>query len=88
MAKKLKNVALKQKKTESEVRRIILDKYFKKVDLKKLKRESCRKNFVLGMKTLPRTIRKDQDIRLCMIPEKAGKSISELVIKAVLYFEP
>ena len=85
LAKKLSSLAKAQKKAESEVLRGILDAYLKNIDNKGLSYEPLRKLSPIGLKTLPRTIRKDQDRKLREIAEKTGRKISELVREAVRY---
>ncbi len=82
-AKSLKNLAKKQRKSESEVLRQILDAYLRNIESKGLPYEPFRKLAVKGYKIMPRTIRKDQDMKLREIAEKIGRSISELVRVAV-----
>ena len=48
--------------------------------------EPFRKLSPVGLKTLPRTIRKDQDTRLREIAERTGRKMSELVREAVEKF--
>ena len=83
LAKKLTNLAKKEKKTESEVLRHIIDAYLKKTGRKKLKYEPCKKFSPVGLKVMPRTIRKDQDAEIRKIAEKTGRPISEIVREAV-----
>lgn len=83
LVRKLKGVAEKQVKTESEVLRQILDKYLKK---RKVSYKPYLKTPPRGLKTLPRTIRKEQDKELRKMSEKSGRGISELVREAVEEF--
>jgi len=83
LTEKLKNTAEKQGKTESEVLRQILDVYLKDIEKKKLTYKPFRKLSPSGLKTLSRTIRKDQDKKLREIAGKTGRKISELVREAV-----
>jgi predicted DNA-binding protein len=85
-AQKLRNLAKKEKKTESAALRIVLDAYFKDIDKKGLSCEPYRKFSPIGLKVLPRTIRKDQDARLRKLMEKTGRKISELAREAVEVF--
>ena len=86
LAKKLGNLARKGGKTESETLRGILDAYFQHIKRKGLIYEPLRKTSPVGLKVLPRTIRKDQDVRLRELAEKTGRKISELVREAVESF--
>ena len=86
-AKKLKNLARKEKKTESEVLRHIIDDYLKKTKEKKPKFEPFRKFSPVGLKTLPRTIRKEQDAKIRKLAEETGRPISEIVRDAVERFK-
>lgn len=82
-AKKLKNLAKKQKKSESEVLRKILDGYLQDIESRGLPYEPFRKLSFAGFKVLPRTITKEQDRKLRGIAEKTGRSINELTREAV-----
>ena len=55
-AQKLRNLARKQGKTESETLRDMLDTYFKEIETKGLPFEPYRKILPLGMKILPRRL--------------------------------
>jgi len=83
LVKKLGNLAKKDGKTESEILRKILDAYFKDIEKKGLPFEPLRKFSPVGLKVLPRTIRKEQDAKLRELCEKTGRKISELVREAV-----
>jgi len=85
LIKKVKDLAEKNAKTESEVLRRILDVYFENIK-KNLPYEPLRKTSPVGLKVLPRTIRKDQDAKLRELTEKTGRKISELVRQAVEIF--
>ena len=85
-AKKLKYLARKQKKSESEVLRKVLDFYLKDIKTKGLPLEPYRKISPLGMKVLPRTITVEQDRKLREIAEKTGRRISELAREAMKDF--
>jgi len=85
-AEKLKNTAEKQRKTESEVLRQILDVYLQNIKKKRLNYEPLRKISPVGLKTLPRTIRKAQDRKLREIARKTSRKISELVREAIEEF--
>ncbi|MFH1519228.1 MAG: ribbon-helix-helix domain-containing protein [Candidatus Omnitrophota bacterium] len=85
-ARKLSKLAEKQGTTESEVLRHILDVYLKGIDKRGLPYEPFRKFSPVGLKTMPRTIRKEQDLKLREIAEKTGRKISELVREAVHEF--
>ena len=82
-AQKLRNLAKKQRKSESGTLRQVLDAYLKKIGLKGLTFEPYRKISPLGMKALPRTITIEQDRKLREIAEKTGRKISELAREAV-----
>ena len=86
LAKKLGNLARKGGKTESEILRGVLDAYFQHIGRKGLIYEPLRKTPPVGLKVLPRTIRKEQDVRLRELTEKTGRKISELVREAVKNF--
>ena len=86
LAKKLKDLAKKEGKLESAALRKILDAYFKDIEKKGLPYEPLRKTSPVGLKLLPRTIRKEQDIKLMELTEKTGRKISELVRDAVESF--
>lgn len=86
LARKLGNLAKKEGKTESEVLRKILDAYFQYIKRKGLFYEPLRKTPSVGLRVLPRTIRKEQDARLRELCEKTGRKISELVREAVKIF--
>ncbi len=83
LAQKLKNTAEKQVKTESQVLRQILDKYFKKIKKRGLLYKPYMKTPPKGLITLPRTVSKEQDRELREIAKKTGRGISELVREAV-----
>ena len=86
-AQKLANLAKKQGKAESTALRTILDAYFKNIEKRGLPYEPYRKFSPIGLKVLPRTIRKEQDTRLRELMEKTGRKISELAREAVdIYF--
>ena len=86
LAGKLGNFAKKGGKTESEILRGILDAYFQNIGKKSPPCEPLRKTSPVGLKVLPRTIRKEQDARLRELTEKTGRKISELVREAVENF--
>lgn len=86
LIKKLENLAEKQGKTESEVLRQILDAYFQDIEKEGLPCEPLRKFSPVGLKVLPRTIRKEQDTKLRGLIEKTGRKASELVREAVESF--
>lgn len=86
LASKLGNLAKKEGKTESEVLRWMLDAYFQDIDNKGPPYEPLRKTPPVGLKVMPRTIRKGQDARLRELCEKTGRKISELVREAVESF--
>ena len=85
-AQKLKNLAKKQKKSESGALRKALDAYLKDIEAMGLLFEPYRKISPLGMKALPRTITIEQDRRLREIAERTGRKISELAREAVEVF--
>jgi predicted DNA-binding protein len=87
LVKKLGNLAKKEGKTESAVLRKILDVYFRDIEKKGLPYEPLRKFSPVGLKVLPRTIRKEQDAKLRELCEKTGRKISELVREAVESFD-
>lgn len=60
-----------------------MDAYLKYIESKGLPYEPFRKLSPLGLKILPRTIRKEQDAKLREIAEKTGRKISELVREAM-----
>jgi predicted DNA-binding protein len=86
LVKKLRNFVGKEGKTESEVLRKMLDVYFKYIDKKGLPLEPLRKTSPVGLKFLPRSITKKQDVKLRGLVEKTGRKISELVREAVESF--
>ncbi len=86
LAKKLGNLARKMNTTESAALRKILDAYFKEIEKKGLPYEPLRKISPVGLKVLPRTIKKDQGEKLRELVEKTGRKISELVRDAVESF--
>ena len=55
----------------------------REIEIKGLPFEPFRKFSPVGLKTLPRTIRKDQDLKLRELAEKTDRKISELVREAV-----
>jgi len=75
-------LAEKKAKTESEILRQMIDVYFANIK-NNLPYEPLRKTSPVGLKVLPRTIRKDQDIKLRELTEKTGRKISELIREAV-----
>ncbi len=79
-------MAKKGGKTESEILRMILDAYFQNIGKESPPCEPLRKTSPVGLKVLPRTIRKEQDARLRELTEKTGRKISELVREAVESF--
>ena len=87
-AQKLKTLAGKKQRTESEVLRGILDSYLKETNGKAVAHEPCRRTPIVGLKTLPRTITKAQDKNLRELSEKTGRGISALVRQATeQYFQ-
>lgn len=80
MAKKQRN---KQERTESAALRLILDAYFEIIKKNGIPNEPLRKISPVGLKVLPRTIRKEQDKRLRKIAEQTGWRLSELIREAV-----
>ena len=64
----------------------ILDAYFHDIGKKGLPYEPLRKTPPVGLKLLPRTIRKEQGVRLLELKEKTGRKLSELVREAVERF--
>jgi len=85
-AVKLKKLANKQGKTESEVLRQILDVYLQDMEKKGLPYEPLRKFSPVGLKLLARTITKEQDVKLRELADKTGRKISELVRAVVEEF--
>jgi len=85
-AQKLKDLAKKQEKSESEALRKLLDSYLKSMEAKGLPFEPYKKISPLGMKVLPRTIIIEQDRKLREIAEKTGRKISELARETVEKF--
>jgi predicted DNA-binding protein len=85
--KKLNNLAKKLNTTESAALRKILEAYFKDIEKKGLPYEPLRKFSPVGLKVLPRTIRKEQGIKIRELTEKTGRKISELVREAVEMFD-
>jgi len=86
LIKKLRNFAVKEGKTESGALREMLDSYFKGIDKKGLPYEPLRKTSPIGLKVLPRTIKKEQGEKLRELTEKTGRKISELVRDAIESF--
>ena len=86
LARKLRNLVGKEGKTESEVLRKMLDSYFKDIAKKGLPYEPLRKTSPVGLKILPRTVRKDQGDKIRELTEKTGRKISELVRDAIESF--
>jgi len=84
-AKKLRNLAKNQRKSESGALRQVLDAYLKDIENRDLPFGPYRKTSPIGMKVLPRTITIEQDRRLRKIAEKAGRRISEIVRDAVSF---
>lgn len=84
---RLKALADKEKKTESQVLRQILDRYLNRMERKKLLYKPYRKceksSSGSGMKHIGRTITREQNKRLRLLTEKAGRGISELVREAI-----
>ena len=85
LIKKVEDLAEKKAKTESEILRQILDVYLGNIKID-LPYEPLRKTSPVGLKVLPRTIRKDQDARLRELSEKTGRKISEIMREAVESF--
>lgn len=83
VAEKLKDLAEKRCKTESEVLRQIIDSYLKNIKKKSLLYEPLKKFSPVGLKLLARTITKEQDNRLRLLANKTGRSVSELIRDAV-----
>ena len=83
---KLKDLANKRCKTESDVLRQIIDAYLKKMENKNPPYEPYKKFSPVGLKLLARTITKEQDVRLRELADKTGRKISELVRQAVEEF--
>ena len=82
-AQKVKNLAKRERKSESEVLRQVLETYLKGIETKGLLFEPYRKISLLGMKVLPRTITLEQDRKLREIAERTGRRISEVAREAV-----
>ncbi|MBU1148117.1 MAG: hypothetical protein KKD11_07160, partial [Candidatus Omnitrophica bacterium] len=82
-AQKLRNLAKRERKSESGALRQVLDAYLKQVEANGLPFEPYRKISPLGMKVLPRTITIEQDRKLREIAEKTGRKISGLAREAV-----
>ena len=82
-AEKFKKLTKKEKKSESEVLRAILARFIYNMEKKKVGYRPCRKTSPQGLKTLPRTICKEQNKKLRELSEKTGRSLSELVREAV-----
>ena len=80
-AEKLSKASKVAKKTESAVLRGVIAEYLKKPV--RLKKQSCRKQKIIGLKRLPRTIYREQDIKLREIAKKTGRTISEVVREVV-----
>lgn len=91
LAKKLEDLAKKQRKTESATLRQILERYLedksKEINTNTENRSSSyqplKKCPHLGLKHLPRTITKEQDTKLRKLAEKTGRTISGMVREAV-----
>lgn len=86
MVSVLGRTAKKEGKTESEILRRIIAAYLKDTDERKVPYEPYRKTSPAGLRALPRTILKEQDIKLRDISGKTGRGISELVREAVKEF--
>ena len=82
-AQKLRNLAKKQRKSESEALREVFDAYLRDIETKGLPFEPYCKISPLGMKVMPRTITIEQDRKIRKIAEKTGRKISELAREAV-----
>ncbi len=85
-AKKLKDLANKQCKTESEVLRGIIEVYLKRIENKNLSYKFLKRVTPVCSKYIARTITKEQDKRLRLLAERTGRSITELVRGAVEEF--
>ena len=85
-AQKLRNLAKRERKSQSGALRKVLDAYLKDIKAKGLPFEPYRKISPLGMRVLPRTITIEQDRKLREIAEKTGRKISELARGAVKEF--
>ena len=81
--RRLKRLSEKQKKTESQVLRQIIDAYLQGIKEKDLSYRLSKQHSPLGLKCVARTIGKEQDARLRRMAEKTGRSVSELVREAV-----
>ena len=88
-ARKLKEASKKALVGESETLRRMLDAYLAEVDKRGLPAEPYGKMRFLGYeeRVVPRTIRKEQDVRLRELSERTGRSISELMREVVERFE-
>lgn len=82
-AKKLKDLAEKRCKTESEVLRNMLNIYLKKIKNKDLSYNFFKRATPIESKFIARTITKEQDKKLRLLAEKTGRSISEMVREEV-----
>lgn len=86
LVKSVADLAKKEGKTESEVLRKILYAYFQNIEKGGLPYDPLRKFSPVGLRVLPRTIRKEQDAKLRELVAKTGRKISELVREAVEIF--
>lgn len=83
---RLEGHAKEQGTTESAVLRKMIDEYFSKNKGKSFDYSPFRKQSVLGMKTAPRTVRRDQDKMLRGFSQKTGRSMSEIIREAIEVF--
>ena len=74
-------------KTCSHIVREALDSYAMKVNKEPLsKHQENQKYPIIGLKTIPVTIRQDQDDWLRLVADKTGKKLSQLGREAVEYY--
>ncbi|MCB4792155.1 MAG: ribbon-helix-helix domain-containing protein [Elusimicrobia bacterium] len=83
LSDRLEGHAKDQKTTESAVLRNMIDEYFSKNKGKSLDYSPLKKLSILGMKTTPRTVRRDQDKMLRDFSQKTGRNVSEIVRNAI-----
>ena len=79
LSKKLKKLAQKAHISESAILRQMLDKYLERLSLIRFGEN----HEMRGIKVRPRTILKEQDRKLRELSNLTGRSVSELMRKAV-----
>ena len=84
---RLENMVKDTQKSRSHISREALDCYFLEVNKAPLKmHQICEKDPIIGLKTAPLTIRKDQEEWLRMMAEKTGKNLSQLGREAIKHY--